>query len=172
MTIAREHAVLQGSVQCREGVVGMTAKRLGEEWEGAQIDGTAQLREALRKLARQSIFCQPPAICGIRAAYQGEQWYKISATRGGVRRRAHTRAKRWAHRRSPISGMVPNNPKPPKLMSHSSSGQSTEQCQLSKPLGGHDLLVDALAASHLNVTLSAPAASAAANCEKQVRHMH
>jgi hypothetical protein len=65
---------------------------------------------------------------------------------------------------------VPNRPKPPKLMSHSTSGQSAEQFQWSNPLGGHASLTAALAGSHLNVTLSSPAASAAANCETQVRH--
>ncbi len=74
-----------------------------------------------------------------------------AAARG---RGAYTRAKRWAHRRSPISGIVPNRPKPPKLMSHSASGQSAEQSHRSSPLGGHASLTAALAASHLNVTLS------------------
>ncbi len=85
---------------------------------------------------------------------------------------AYTRAKRWAHRRLPISGIVPNKPKPPKLMSHSASGQSAEQFQWSNPLGGHASLTAAWAASHLNVTLSCPTASAAAKCEKHLCRTH
>ena len=54
-------------------------------------------------------------------------------------------------------------------MSHSASGQSAEQFQWSNPLGGHASLEAALAGSHLNVTLSSPAASVAAKC---VVHMH
>ena len=185
-------------MQSRTGAVGMIAAQLGEEWEGAQIDGAAQLREARRKLARQIVASQPPAMCGVRASHHSRKWYTSgkpsaassavgsitrpcnvrelqaeglrseagSAAAAACGRRDYTRAKRWAHRRSPISGIVPNRPKPPKLRSHSASGQSAEQFQWSNPLGGHASLTAALAGSHLNVTLSWPAASAAVSFER------
>ncbi len=116
--------------------------RLGEAWEGAQKDGSAQLREARRKLAGQRIVFQLPAMSSIvqpikvgngkknRQPQQSQLYSPMHARElhnRGPRGEAYKRAKRWAHRRSPISGIVPNKPKPAKLMSHSASGQSAEQ---------------------------------------------
>ncbi len=54
-------------------------------------------------------------------------------------------------------------------MSHSALGQSAEQFQWSNPLGGQASLEAALAGSHVNVTLSSPAASVRPKCATHKR---
>jgi hypothetical protein len=159
----------------------MTAQHLGEEWEGHKktmrlsFDRLAgswpvkslapsrlqrashhgkqwyKLRQARPSTLSLSKYYSPMQCEGAQAQGLRTEPDSEPAARG---RGAYTRAKRWAHRRSPISGMVPNKPKPAKLMSHSASGQSSEQSHWSNPLGGHASVGSALAGSHLNVTLS------------------